>query len=84
MRTTEERHRSDTEDRELCVSWARPSANPEAARPASVTLQSHPDEWGLLNRLREEVRKRHYSGRTEDAYADWAARFLRFHCQRQS
>ena len=64
------------------MSWARPSANPEAAQPASVTLQSHPDEWGLLNRLREEVRKRHYSGRTEDAYADWAARFLRFHGNR--
>jgi integron integrase len=32
----------------------------------------------LLARLRDEVRKRHYSDRTEDAYADWIARFLRF------
>ncbi len=32
--------------------------------------------------LRAEVRKRHYSGRTEDAYADWIVRFLRFHGNR--
>lgn len=36
----------------------------------------------LLARLRAEVRKRHYSDRTEDAYADWVARFLRFHGNR--
>ena len=40
------------------------------------------DGRALLDRLREEVRKRHYSGRTEDAYADWVARFLRFHGNR--
>ena len=34
---------------------------------------------GILDRLRCEVRKRNYSDRTEDAYADWIGRYLRFH-----
>jgi integrase len=33
----------------------------------------------LLGRLRNEVRKKHYSVRTSDAYADWVGRYLRFH-----
>jgi hypothetical protein len=36
-------------------------------------------EHTLLERLGNEVRKKHYSGRTEDACADWVARYLRFH-----
>jgi len=33
----------------------------------------------ILVRLRREVRKRHYSDRTADAYSDWVGRFLKFH-----
>src|SRR3954454_3309427 len=33
----------------------------------------------LLDRLRHACRVRHYSIRTEDAYHDWAERFIRFH-----
>jgi integron integrase len=33
----------------------------------------------LLDRLRAACRVRHYSIRTEDAYAAWAERFIRFH-----
>jgi integron integrase len=33
----------------------------------------------LLDRLRAEVRVRHYSLRTEQAYVDWARRYIRFH-----
>ena len=36
----------------------------------------------LLDRLREAIRVRHYSIRTEDAYVDWARRFIRFHGRR--
>ncbi|MFN7957370.1 MAG: integron integrase [Holophagaceae bacterium] len=36
----------------------------------------------LLDRLREQVRTRHYSLRTEDAYADWVRRFILFHGKR--
>ncbi len=33
----------------------------------------------LLDRLRATCRARHYSRRTEEAYHDWAERFIRFH-----
>jgi integron integrase len=36
----------------------------------------------LLDRLREELRVRHLSLRTEDAYVDWARRFILFHGRR--
>jgi integron integrase len=38
-----------------------------------------PQEPKLLERLRHACRVRHYSIRTEDAYHDWAERFIRFH-----
>ena len=33
----------------------------------------------LLDRLREALRSRHYSGRTEEAYCHWVKRFIFFH-----
>ncbi len=36
----------------------------------------------LLDRLREHLRVRHYSIRTEAAYVDWARRFILFHGKR--
>jgi integron integrase len=44
---------------------------PAAARPPR-----------LLDQLRAACRVRHYSIRTEDAYADWARRFILFHGKR--
>lgn len=37
----------------------------------------------VYDRLREALRCRHYSRRTEQAYGQWIARFLRFHQNRQ-
>ncbi len=36
----------------------------------------------LLDRLRDHLRTRHYSIRTEQAYTDWARRFILFHGKR--
>ena len=36
----------------------------------------------LLDRLRAEIRVRHYSIRTEEAYVDWARRYILFHDKR--
>jgi integron integrase len=33
----------------------------------------------LLDRVREEIRARHYSRRTEEAYVHWIRRYIRFH-----
>ncbi|MDR5683100.1 MAG: integron integrase [Armatimonadota bacterium] len=47
-------------------------ADPAAAHPL-------PGPPGLLDRARQALRARHYSRRTEQAYAAWIARFVGFH-----
>jgi len=37
----------------------------------------------LLERMRIHLRMRHYSIRTEEAYIDWARRFILFHGKRR-
>lgn len=46
---------------------------------AKVTSQQSPK---LLDQLRGAIRVRHYSIRTEEAYVDWARRFILFHGKR--
>lgn len=46
---------------------------------AKVVSQQSPK---LLDRLRAEIRLRHYSIRTEETYVDWARRFILFHGKR--
>lgn len=41
-----------------------------------------PESRKLLDRVRDAIRVRHYSIRTEEAYAGWILRFLRFHHMR--
>jgi len=42
--------------------------------------RNHPaDKPKLLDQVRSEIRKRHYSPRTEEAYISWIRRFIRFH-----
>ena len=36
----------------------------------------------LLGQVREEIRKRHYSRRTEKSYVGWIRRFILFHGKR--
>lgn len=37
---------------------------------------------GLLEVMRDEIRKRHYSIRTEEAYLQWVRRYIQFHGRR--
>jgi integron integrase len=46
---------------------------------AKVVSQDSPK---LLDRLRTQIRLRHYSLRTEQAYVDWARRYILFHGKR--
>jgi len=43
-------------------------------------MESKPPK--LLDQLRQAIRARHYSIRTENAYCDWARRFILFHDKR--
>jgi integrase len=46
---------------------------------AKIVFQDSPK---LLDRMRAEIRVRHYSIRTEETYLDWARRFILFHDKR--
>ena len=50
-----------------------------AFRPPAPAANQPPK---LLNRLRDHLRTRHYSIRTETTYVDWARRFILFHDKR--
>jgi integron integrase len=45
-------------------------------------MQSHEDPSPFLRTVREAVRVRHYSIRTEEAYVQWVKRFILFHGKR--
>ena len=49
------------------------------SRTPSLAVHTPPK---LLSRLRDHLRTRHYSIRTETAYVDWARRFILFHGKR--
>ena len=53
---------------------------PDPADRSPATAAAAPPR--LLDRLREAIRVRHYSIRTEDTYVDWARRFIVFHDKR--
>ena len=44
--------------------------------------RSQPGESSLLDRVRAAIRARHYSLRTEEAYAAWVKRYILFHRKR--
>jgi len=49
--------------------------------PESLTVAEEPprDKPKLLDRVRDVIRVKHYSLRTERTYCDWIVRFVRFH-----
>ena len=59
---------------------AAPTDPVETASHVAIPEPSPPPR--LLDRLREAIRVRHYSIRTEEAYVDWVRRFILFHGKR--
>ena len=47
-----------------------------------MTSEEAPREPRLLDRVRSEIRVRHYSLRTEETYVNWIRRFILFHQKR--
>jgi len=45
-------------------------------------MQPENQQPRLMQRVRDELRSRHYSHRTEQAYCLWIRRFIRFHGMR--
>jgi integrase len=52
------------------------------APPDPIASNSTPPPPRLLTQLRERIRLKHYSLRTEQSYVDWARRFILFHGKR--
>ena len=59
-----------------CLGPGHPSASPPMRDPDSVRRPR------LLDRVREAIRARHYSRRTEKSYVGWIRRFILFHGKR--
>lgn|SRR5215470_7884432 len=69
------------------VSGGAPTPVPYPTAPSDgvVAQESSPRPASpprLLDRLREAVRARHFSRRTEKAYVHWSKRYIFFHCKR--
>ena len=59
----------------------------KTATPFAITLREPDAPYGpprprLLDRVRDAIRTRHYSYRTEEAYVSWIRRFILFHGKR--
>ena len=50
--------------------------------PTVLPTPAAPQQPKLLDLLRQRIRVLHYSIRTEQAYVDWARRFILFHGKR--
>jgi integron integrase len=57
-----------------------PAQDPAVNPPPDLVEAAAPPR--LLDRMREAIRLRHYSIRTEATYVDWARRFILFHDKR--
>lgn len=42
-------------------------------------MENQPAKPKLLDQVRDRIRLKHYSRRTEDAYLDWAKRYILYH-----
>ena len=51
-------------------------------RSAAVTAPATPAKPKLLDQVRQAIRTRHYSPRTEETYVHWIERFIFFHNKR--
>lgn len=45
-------------------------------------MENQPAKPKLLDQIRDRIRLKHYSRRTEDVYVDWAKRFILYHNKR--
>ncbi len=59
------------------IGWTLILGQPKILRMEAQTVSQ--DSPKLLDRLRAEIRVRHYSIRTEETYVDWARRFILYH-----
>ena len=52
------------------------------AMPTIIASSRFPNKPKLLDQVRDVIRRKHYSIRTEQAYLDWIKRFIIYHNKR--
>ncbi|MEI6972564.1 MAG: integron integrase [bacterium] len=55
------------------------TTGPAGAQQFPGRTAGHPEKEDLFDRLRREIRLRHYSIRTEHTYTEWVRRFMNYH-----
>ena len=50
--------------------------------PQTISPAVSPDKPKLLDQVRDAIRRKHFSIRTEQAYTDWIRRFILYHKKR--
>ncbi len=50
--------------------------------PVNMTINPKPQQKKLLEQVRDAIRTKHYSTRTEQTYIDWIRRYILFHNKR--
>ena len=70
---------SSSASRDRVKPGSPPTAGPSAPTPTADAVAPPPR---LLDQRRHAIRLRHYAIRTEQAYVDWARRYIRFHERR--
>ena len=69
--------------RHKALNSVRPSSKTRALPQVTTGgLSQEPPKPKLLDQVRQAIRKRHYSDRTEKAYVHWIKRFIFFHNKR--
>ncbi len=53
-------------------------------RQPPVSSKTNPETPRLLKQVRDKIRLKHYSIRTEQVYTDWIRRFILYHEKRHS
>ena len=91
MKPPSEGLRAHVRPPKFCLMNNRPLAHDKPGPRATIgtgdaavaqTGRNHVGQPRLLDRLRHEVRLRHYALRTEQAYVDWVRRYVLFHGKR--
>ena len=66
----------------MAINSSHGAGSPQSKTPTPHGAGSPGQQPKLLDRLRDTLRRRHYSLATEEAYAGWCRRFILFHNKR--
>ena len=82
LREFQGRSETDGPGTRFAGAWGMSSPNPPPPAAAAGGSSGTSGSPKLLDRVRQAIRTRHYSRRTEEAYVQWIRRYILFHGKR--